>query len=66
MHFQKGEYSQAKLVRVLKGTVLDIAIDLRKNSKTFGKYVTVELSEKKQKNVFYPKKFCSWIFNIRG
>ena len=37
LHFQKGEYSQAKLVRVLKGAVLDIAIDLRKNSKTFGK-----------------------------
>lgn len=49
MHFQKGEYSQAKLVRVLKGAVLDIAIDLRKNSKTFGKYVTVELSEKTKK-----------------
>ena len=55
MHFQKGEYSQAKLVRVLKGAVLDIAIDLRKNSKTFGKYVTVELSEKNKKMFFIPR-----------
>ena len=58
MHFQKGEYSQAKLVRVLKGAVLDIAIDLRKNSKTFGKYVTVELSEKNKKMFFIPRNFA--------
>ncbi|WP_422851676.1 dTDP-4-dehydrorhamnose 3,5-epimerase [Fusobacterium animalis] len=58
LHFQKGEYSQAKLVRVLKGAVLDIAIDLRKNSKTFGKYVTVELSEKNKKMFFIPRNFA--------
>lgn len=45
LHYQKGECSQAKLVRVLKGKVLDVAVDLRKSSPTFGKYVSVELSE---------------------
>src|SRR5574344_2242286 len=44
LHFQKGEFSQAKLVRVLQGTVVDVAVDLRKSSPTFGKYVMVELS----------------------
>jgi len=58
LHFQKEEYSQAKLVRVLKGAVLDIAIDLRKNSETFGKYVTVELNEKNKKMFFIPRNFA--------
>ena len=44
IHFQKGDFAQAKLVRVLEGTVLDVAVDLRKGSKTFGKHVAVELS----------------------
>ncbi len=44
LHYQKGEYSQAKLVRVIKGKVLDVAVDLRKSSPTFGKHVMVELS----------------------
>ncbi|XTB62283.1 dTDP-4-dehydrorhamnose 3,5-epimerase [Fusobacterium nucleatum subsp. nucleatum ATCC 23726] len=58
IHFQKGEYSQAKLVRVLKGTILDIAIDLRENSETFGKYFAVELGEKNRKMLFIPKSFA--------
>ena len=45
LHYQKGDYSQAKLVRVVKGRVLDVAVDIRKSSPTFGKYVMVELSE---------------------
>ena len=57
LHFQKGEYSQAKLVRVLKGAVLDIAIDLRENSETFGKYIAVELNEKNKKMFFIPRGF---------
>ena len=44
LHYQKGEFSQAKLVRVIKGRVLDVAVDLRESSPTFGRYVSVELS----------------------
>ena len=45
LHYQKGEFSQAKLVRVIKGRVLDVAVDLRKSSPTFGRYVSIELNE---------------------
>ena len=52
LHYQKGEYSQAKLVRVIKGKVLDVAVDLRQSSPTFGKYVSVELSEENKRQFF--------------
>ncbi|MCD7710994.1 MAG: dTDP-4-dehydrorhamnose 3,5-epimerase family protein, partial [Porphyromonadaceae bacterium] len=52
MHFQKGEFSQAKLVRVLQGKVLDVAVDLRRSSPTFGKYVAVELSDENARQLF--------------
>ena len=58
LHFQNGEYAQAKLVRVLSGTVLDIAIDLRKKSKTFGQYVAVELSGESRTQFFVPRGFA--------
>ena len=58
LHFQKEKYSQAKLVRVLKGSVLDIAVDLRKDSETFGKYIAVELNEKNRKMFFIPRNFA--------
>ena len=58
LHFQKGEFAQAKLVRVLKGAVLDIAVDLRKDSQTFGKYVAIELSEENKKMFFIPRGFA--------
>ena len=58
LHYQKGEYSQAKLVRVIKGKVLDVALDLRKDSKTFGKYVMVELSEDNKRQFFIPRGFA--------
>lgn len=58
LHYQKGEYSQAKLVRVIKGKVLDVAVDLRKSSPTFGKYVSVELSEENKRQLFIPRGFA--------
>ena len=60
LHYQKGERSQAKLVRVIKGKVLDVAVDLRKDSKTFGKYVMVELSGGEQVAVLHSSWLCAW------
>lgn len=58
LHYQKGEYSQAKLVRVIRGRVLDVAVDIRKSSPTFGKYVAVELSENNKRQLFIPRGFA--------
>lgn len=58
LHYQKGEFSQAKLVRVIKGTVLDVAVDIRKSSPTFGKYVMVELSGDNKRQFFIPRGFA--------
>ncbi|KAA6339508.1 dTDP-4-dehydrorhamnose 3 5-epimerase, partial [termite gut metagenome] len=58
LHYQKGEYSQAKLVRVVVGKVLDVAVDLRRSSPTFGKYVSVELSEENKRQFFIPRGFA--------
>ncbi len=58
LHYQKGETSQAKLVRVIKGRVLDVAVDIRKSSPTFGKHVMVELSEENKRQFFIPRGFA--------
>lgn len=58
LHMQAGEWSQAKLVRVIKGKVLDVAVDVRKDSPTFGKYVAVELSEDNKRQFFIPRGFA--------
>lgn len=57
LHCQLGEHAQAKLVRVLHGRVLDVAVDIRKNSPTFGKYVAVELSDENKRQLFIPRGF---------
>ncbi|MDD4500363.1 MAG: dTDP-4-dehydrorhamnose 3,5-epimerase [Bacteroidales bacterium] len=57
IHFQKGDNVQAKLVRVLKGKVIDVAVDLRRSSSTFTKYVIVELSDENKHQLFVPKGF---------
>ena len=58
LHYQKGDFSQAKLVRVIKGKVLDVAVDIRKSSPTFGKYVFAELSEENKRQLFIPRGFA--------
>ena len=58
LHFQEGEWSQAKLVRVSKGRVLDVVVDLRGASPTFGKHITVELSEDNGRQLFIPRGFA--------
>ena len=57
LHLQRGEFSQAKLIRVVKGKILDVAVDARKNSNTYGKVFTVELSAENNKQLFVPKGF---------
>lgn len=58
LHYQAAPYTQAKLVRVISGKVLDVAVDIRKNSPTFGKYVMVELSSENKRQLFIPRGFA--------
>mgnify|MGYP006144917667 FL=1 len=58
LHFQKPPYAQAKLVRCLKGSVLDVVLDLRKDSKTYGIFETILLTEENKKQLFIPKGFA--------
>ncbi|MDR0895385.1 MAG: dTDP-4-dehydrorhamnose 3,5-epimerase [Prevotellaceae bacterium] len=58
LHYQQGEYSQAKLVRVIYGRVLDVAVDLRHNSPTFGRHVSIELNDENKRQFFIPRGFA--------
>ena len=58
LHFQQPPHAQSKLVRVAKGKILDVAVDIRKDSPTFGKYVTLELSSDNHRQVFIPQGFA--------
>lgn len=58
LHYQKGDSAQAKLVRVIKGCVVDVAVDIRRSSPTFGEYVMVELSEENKRQLYIPRGFA--------
>jgi dTDP-4-dehydrorhamnose 3,5-epimerase len=62
LHFQKPPYDQSKLVRCLEGSVMDVAVDIRKGSPTYGKHVAVELSGKNKRQLFVPKGFAHGFF----
>lgn len=64
LHFQKEPYAQAKLVRVTSGKVLDIAVDLRSNSSTFGQHISIELSSKNKKQLFIPRGFAHGFLSL--
>ena len=58
LHYQEPPFEQAKLVRVIQGSVLDVAVDIRKNSPTFGKHVSIELNDQNKKQLFIPTGFA--------
>lgn len=58
LHFQKGEFAQAKLVHVAKGRILDVAVDIRKDSPTFGQYVATELSDSNHRQLYIPRGYA--------
>ena len=66
LHYQKGKYAQAKLVRVIKGQVLDVIVDIRPNSKTYGEYVSVKLSGKNNKQLYIARGFAHGFLTLEN
>ena len=64
LHYQLAPYAQTKLVRVLQGGVLDVSVDLRKDSPSFGKHVAIELSEENKKQILIPKGFANGFITL--
>ena len=60
LHFQK-QFPQGKLVRAIRGSVFDVAVDLRKDSETYGKWYGIELTEENKKQFYYSRRICTWI-----
>jgi len=65
LHFQNPPFAQGKLVRVIEGAVLDVAVDIRKNSKTYGQYVSIELSEENNKQFWIPPGFAHGFITLQ-
>ncbi|MDD3985736.1 MAG: dTDP-4-dehydrorhamnose 3,5-epimerase [Methanobacterium sp.] len=66
LHFQLGKYSQGKLIRVIKGKIFDVIIDLRKNSKTFGKHFSIILSDENKKQLYIPSGFAHGFLSLEN
>jgi dTDP-4-dehydrorhamnose 3,5-epimerase len=66
LHFQTGEFEQAKLVRTVKGSILDVCVDLRKNSKTFGQYFSIILDDKNHLQLFIPRGFAHGFLSLEN
>ena len=66
LHFQNPPFAQAKLVRIIKGAVLDVAVDIRKNSPTYGKYIAMELNEKNKTMLYIPTGFAHGFLTLEN